>query len=83
MDIGAEIEKIKSRNSRVENDKAWETSNERRVLITLGTYVLSYLLLVLIEAPNPHLAALVPTLGFLLSTLTMPFLKEAWLRNRK
>jgi Mn2+/Fe2+ NRAMP family transporter len=83
MDVEAEIEKIKSRNKRVEGDKAWETSTERRLLITLGTYVLSYLLFILINAPNPHLAAVVPAMAFLLSTLTMPLIKETWLRNRK
>ncbi len=83
MDVEAEIETIKSRNLRVEGDKAWETSNTRRLIILIGTYALSYLLFLIINAPNPHLAALVPAMGFLLSTLTMPFLKDAWLRNRK
>lgn len=83
MDTEAEIEKIKSRNRRVEGDKAWETSYFRRFVITAGTYLFSYALFLLIEAPNPHFAALVPATGFLLSTLTMPLLKEAWLKNRK
>lgn len=83
MDIEAEIEKIKSRNQRVEADKAWETSYFRRFIITIGTYLFSYVLFLLIEAPNPQIAALVPAMGFLLSTLTMPFIKETWLKNRK
>ena len=83
MDVEAEIEKIKSRNQRVEGDKAWETSHARRLIIFAGTYTLSYLLFLIISAPNPHLAALVPAMGFLLSTLSMPILKEAWLGSRK
>jgi hypothetical protein len=83
MDVEAEIEKIKSRNERVEADKAWETSYFRRFSITLGTYAAAYLLFLVIEAPNPNIAALVPAMGFLLSTLTLPFLKENWLRGRK
>lgn len=83
MDVEAEIENIKSRNRRVEGDKAWETSYSRRFIITGGTYLFSYVLLVAIGAPNPHLAALVPAIGFLFSTLTMPLLKEFWLRTRK
>ena len=83
MDTEAEIEKIKSRNRRVEADKAWEVSAERRLIIALGTYVIAYVLFLTISAPNPHLAALVPAVGFLLSTLTLPFIKAAWLRSRK
>lgn len=83
MDIETEIEKIKSRNQRVEADKAWETSYSRRFIITLGTYLFSYVLFLLIEAPNPHIAALVPAVGFLFSTLTLPIIKEMWLKTRK
>lgn len=83
MEVEAEIKKIKLRNARVEGDKAWETSYFRRFTITTGTYAAAYLLLLVIEAPNPHVAALVPAMGFLLSTLTLPFLKEFWLRGRK
>ncbi len=83
MDIEAEIEKIKARNQRVEADKAWETGYFRRFIITIGTYLFSYVLFLLIEAPNPQIAALVPAMGFLLSTLTMPFIKETWLKTRK
>jgi hypothetical protein len=83
MHIEAEIEDIKLRNRRVEADKAWETSNVRRAIIFIGTYIATYLVFLLIDAPNPHLAALVPAVGFLLSTLTMPVVKQSWLRNRK
>lgn len=83
MDVEGEIGAIRSRNRRVEADKAWETSYARRAIITIGTYVFSYALLVLIQAPNPLLAALVPAMGFLFSTLTLPLIKDAWLRSRK
>jgi hypothetical protein len=78
-----EINRIKERNARVEGDKAWETSFARRAIITCGTYVFAALFLLAIDAPNPFLAALVPTAGFLLSTLTLPFLKGRWLRKRR
>jgi len=79
MDVEAEIKKIKERNARVEADKAWETSFSRRMIIAIGTYLVCALFLLSINAPNPFLAALVPSLGFLLSTLTLPFLKDLWL----
>ena len=52
------IEKIEKRNSKVESDRAWETSYARRGLI-----------------------AIVPSVGFLLSTLTLPLFKKFWLKN--
>jgi len=82
MDVEAEIKSIKERNARVEADKAWETSFARRAIIAAGTYVLSAIFLLTINAQNPYLAALVPALGFLISTLTLPFLKAAWPRGR-
>lgn len=72
-----------ARNARVEADKAWETSWTRRLTIAAITYVLASALLVWIRAPQPFLAALVPTAGYLLSTLTLPFAKSWWLKRRK
>ncbi len=74
---------IRSRNARVEADKAWETSITRRLIIAAFTYVLASALLVWIRADQPFLAALVPTLGFLLSTLSLSFAKNWWLNRRK
>jgi hypothetical protein len=82
MDVESEIKSIKERNARVEADKAWETSFARRMSIAVGTYAVSAIFLLSINAQNPFLAALVPSVGFLLSTLTLPFLKERWLRRR-
>ena len=74
-----ELEKIKERNHRVEADKAWETSKVRRILIALMTYLVIVIFLWTIDAPNPWLSAIVPTIGFILSTLTLPFFKKIWL----
>ena len=77
------IDAIHARNARVEADKAWETSWTRRLIIAAVTYTLAAVLLVWIRADRPFLAAAVPTLGLLLSTLTLPFAKKWWLENRK
>lgn len=79
MNLEEEISKIKKRNARVEADKAWETSYFRRAIIAIGTYIVILVFLIIIEAPNPYLAAAVPAIGFILSTLTLPFLKKWWL----
>ncbi len=76
-----DIEKIKERNKKVETDKAWETSKTRKIIIALMTYAIIVIFLWSINAPKPWLNAIVPTVGFILSTLTLPFFKRWWIRN--
>lgn len=77
-----EVEKIKTRNKAVELDKAWETSWVRRLLIAIFTYLSISLYLWAIHIDRPWLNAIVPTVGFILSTLTIPFFKNLWLRYK-
>ena len=81
LSVGKELAAIKSRNARVESDKAWETSGTRRSLIALATYVTFVIFLALIGAPNPYINALVPSLAYIISTLTLPSVKKWWLEN--
>lgn len=81
-EMRAELDSIKERNRRVEADKAWETSLARKAVIAAFTYALAVIVLVSIKAPEPFLNALIPSLGFLLSTMTFGFLKEWWIANR-
>ena len=76
-----EIASIKERNQRVEADKAWEISKTRRFIIAVMTYLVIVFFLWSIDAPNPWLSALVPAVGFILSTLTLPFFKKRWLKK--
>jgi len=79
--IRMEIAAIKERNARVEADKAWETSLARKGIILIFTYALSALILYSIGAPQPLLNALIPSFGFLLSTMTFGMLREYWVDN--
>lgn len=80
--VELEIKKIKQRNKRVEVDKAWEISYFRRIVIALMTYILVVLFLWTIDIENSWLNAIVPTLGFVLSTLSLPFIKKWWINQR-
>lgn len=82
-DIEKRLSAIEARNRRVEDDKAWETSWTRRIAIAVLTYlvVVSYLHFVI--HIDPWLNALVPVLGFMLSTLAIQKAKEIWLKNRR
>ena len=78
MNIEEEIQNIRERNKRVEIDKAWETSWTRRMFITVVTYIIASIWLLVIHDTKPLLKALVPTIGYLLSTLSLPFIKSWW-----
>lgn len=79
-----EIEKrlsaIEGRNRRVELDKAWETSYLRRLLLLAFTYISIGLYMWAVGIERPWLNAVVPSLGFLLSTLILPFFKDWWIK---
>ena len=77
-----EIIEIKKRNERVEADKAWETSLFRKVLVAISTYIVIVLFFVVAELPKPLTNAVVPTLGFLLSTLSVSYFKTLWLKRQ-
>lgn len=81
MDIEQEIGGIKERNGRVEADKAWETSFVRRFFIAIATYAVATLWLMVIGETDIWLKAVVPVGGYLLSTLSLPFIKRWWIAN--
>ena len=83
MNIEERVEKIELRNNRVELDKAWETSKTRILSITILTYILMTLVFYLLDSLNPLTHALVPTVGYVLSTLGITELRRIWQRNNK
>ncbi len=83
MNLEQEIIALKARNARVEADKAWEISWTRRILIAVMTYVIAAIWLVLINDTKPFLKALVPAVGYLLSTISIGVVKKWWVGRRK
>lgn len=75
-----EILAIKARNKRVETDKDWETSWTRKFILIIFTYLGIGFYLRAINIDKPWLNAIVPSVGFLLSTLTLPVFKKIWER---
>ena len=79
-DLEKRIEKVERRNSKVETDKAWELSWIRKLLLIIFTYLAIGLYMMAINVPQWWLNAIVPAVGFLLSTLTLPYFKRFWKR---
>ena len=80
--LGEKIDSIIERNSRVEDDKSWETSLFRRAVIAVATYVLVLYFLIIINAPNPYTNALVPSIAYMLQQSSFPVLKKIWLEKK-
>jgi hypothetical protein len=81
--IEQEVLKIKERNQRVEIDKKWEISWFRRLLIMIFTYLAMGFYLSVVSVDRPWFNAIVPAVAFMLSTLTLPFLKRVWIKINK
>jgi hypothetical protein len=79
QDLEKRVEVIEKRNKKVELDKAWETSWVRKILLIIVTYVTISLFMWFIHIENPWINAIVPSIGFFLSTLTLPFVKQRWI----
>jgi len=80
--IKKDIQEIKERNTSVEKDKAWETSFLRKIIIAGLTYIVVVIFFTVAQLTNPLVNAIVPTLGFLLSTLSVSFIKKIWIKNK-
>lgn len=76
------IQQILERNARVETDKAWEKSKTRRGVIAGATYLVAGVYMSALGGPLPWLNALIPVLGYALSTLSLSKVKEIWLKRR-
>ena len=82
-DLKSRIENLEKRNKRVETDKAWEISYLRKFLLAVFTYLAIGFYLMAIGIYRPWLNAIVPSIGFMLSTLTLPIFKKLWIKYRQ
>ncbi len=76
-----EVNEIKTRNQRVEMDKAWETSWMRRIIVLVLTYLVVVVFFLCAKLPDPCLNAVVPATAFVVSTLTIGFFKKWWIQH--
>ncbi len=79
-DFEKRLNAIEQRNKKVESDKAWETSWSRKIIIAVLTYATIVLFFFVAQLPKPFINSIVPTAGFVLSTLSLPFFKKIWLK---
>jgi hypothetical protein len=82
MDLEQRIQAIEERNRRVELDKKWEGSFARIFFISILTYLIALITLAIIQVPKFFWSSLIPVLGFILSTQSLPFIKKWWLKNK-
>jgi len=70
------IKKLEKRNKKVEADKSWETSTFRKISVAVITYLIIVIIMYLLNFKDVFTNALIPTFGFLLSTLSIDILKK-------
>lgn len=80
MTLEERVSAIEKRNSRVEADKAWEGSLSRKLLIIICTYLIIASYLYFVVGIDPWINAVVPSIGFFLSTLAFPYFKALWIK---
>lgn len=76
-----EIENLKSRNKKVEAEKAWETSIYRKISIVIITYIFMVIVMYFLELWKPFVSAIIPTLWYFLSTLSLWIIKKIYLKK--
>lgn len=80
MNFEQEIIALKERNTKVDIEKKWERSATRRIFIALLTYIFALVWLYIIRESSPILKSFIPVAGYILSTLSLPIIKNWWLR---
>lgn len=81
IELKERIDKIEKRNRQVEGDKAWETSNTRILFICTITYIIAVVFMACMNTKNVFWGALVPVIGFYLSTQSLSRIKTIWLKK--
>ena len=70
---------LKEKNKKIEAEKAWETSNTRRGIIAVVTYIIVAIWLDMLDVKHHYLHALVPVCAYLVAMSMLPFLKNYWI----
>lgn len=76
-----EIMLIKERNKKVEMDKLWETSFQRKFLILFLTYFVFVVFFIIAKLPMPFINAIIPSLAYIISTSTLSLFKKLWKKS--
>lgn len=79
--LQAEIDTLRARELKLESYKAWETSYCRLGVLVTKTYIVAAVFLQTIGAQRPLVGALVPVLGYVISTLTLPIIRRWWVQR--
>ena len=78
-ELEEKVIEITERNKREELDKKWETRLTRKICIAVLTYIVVIIYTSITnKIGNVFLSSLVPVMGFLLSTLSLKWVRKVW-----
>jgi len=78
--VEKEIEALKQRNFEKDRGKEFESSYTRVIFIMVVTYWTLFGYMAIIKTNQPFLDAIVPTVGFNISTWSLPHVKVCWIK---
>ena len=79
--LQTEIEALQQRNFDKDRGKEFESSYTRVFFLMFVTYWTLFGYMYIIDTNNPWLDAIVPTVGFNISTWGLPVVKEYWIQT--
>jgi hypothetical protein len=79
--LEAEVRLIQERNLRVSADKAWETSLFRVLAVSVMIYLVACFVLFMLGVESFLSSALIPAVGYFLSTQSLPPIKRWWMQK--
>ena len=83
LDLEETLQGVLERNQRVEIEKRWEQSTTRIIGVVVLTYILMCIVFYMIGSEHFMMNAIIPTLGYYLSTQSLSVLKSRWIRRLK
>lgn len=75
------VERIRLSGKYSNLQKNWENSRIRVITVAVSMYVLTLTFMLILQVQNPIVSALLPTVGYMLSTNSIPLVRRIWVRN--
>lgn len=83
-DVGYLEERVKRLELQLrysELQKKWEMSKVRLLILSATTYVVIAFFMYLFEIEDPLVNAIIPGSAYILSTISVPFIRKVWVRS--
>lgn len=81
QELQEEVERLKLKVKSDELKDQWHQSKVRIVYVSVTTYVVALVFMFAFDIDNPFLNAFIPSLLYVFSFQSLPFIRRMWTRN--